>query len=193
MGSSMVRNIITSFLVKQLFRSKNKSLQKRMGEIWNHSVHVAAISHVLATRFTKFKADEVMLAGLLHDIGKLPILAKAAKLTSMQENEKVLDMVLEKLHPTLGKTILQAWKFSDEIARVAAEHENIFHDSETLDFIDVVIVANLHSYIGKAQSRIIDWQNVPAMTKLKLDPEMSIGVLEEAQEEIMEIQKVLTA
>lgn len=193
MGSSMVRNIITSFLVKQLFRTKNKSLQKRMGVIWNHSAHVAAISHILATRFTKFKADEVMLAGLLHDIGKLPILGKAAKMASMQDNEEALDMVLDKLHPALGKAILEAWKFSPDIARVASEHENIGRDSTTLDYTDIVIVANLHSYMGKAGAKHIDWQNIPAMKKMNLDPELSIGVIEEAREEIMEIQKVLAA
>ena len=77
MGSSMVKNIVTAFLVKQLFRTKHKILQHRMIDIWNHSAHVAAISHVLAKNFSTLKADDVMLAGLLHDIGKLPILAKA--------------------------------------------------------------------------------------------------------------------
>ena len=52
-------------------------------------------------------------------------------------------------------------------------------------------MANLHSYIGKTPAIQVDWNNVPAMKKLDLDPEMSIGVLEEAREEIQEIQKVL--
>lgn len=191
MGTTMVRNIITSFLVKQLFRSKERALQQRMGVIWNHSAYVAAISHVLASRFSNFQADEVMLAGLLHDIGKLPILAKAAKLPAIKSNEQALDMVLSKLHPALGKAILQTWKFPAAIVQAAAEHESVERNSKTLDYTDIVIVANLHSYIGKSTAGKIDWNNVPAMKKLELDPEMSIGVLEEAREEIQEIQKVL--
>lgn len=191
MGSTMVRNVITSYLVKQLFRSKDRSLQQRMAAIWNHSAYVAAISHVLASRFSNFQADEVMLAGLLHDIGKLPILAKVAKSPAVKSNEQALDMVLSRLHPSLGKTILHTWKFSPEIVQAAAEHENIARDSNTLDYTDIVIVANLHSYIGKSASMNVDWNAVPAMKKLKLEPEMSIGILEEAREEIQEIYKLL--
>ena len=191
MGTTMVRNIITSFLVKQLFRSKERALQQRMTAIWNHSAYVAAISQVLASRFSDFQADEVMLAGLLHDIGKLPILAKAAKLPSIRSNEKALDRVLSKLHPSLGKAILHTWKFPPAIVTASAEHENIARNSKNLDYTDIIIVANLHSYIGKTPAIQVDWNNVPAMKKLDLDPEMSIGVLEEAREEIQEIQKVL--
>jgi putative nucleotidyltransferase with HDIG domain len=191
MGSTMVRNVITSFLIRQLFRSKQRALQMRMTAIWNHSAYVAAISHVLASRFTNFQTDEVMLAGLLHDIGKLPILAKAAKLPAMKNNENALDMVLSKLHPALGRAILETWKFPADIVNAAAEHENIDRCSKALDYTDVVIVANLHSYIGKSPAMNVDWNNIPAMEKLNLDPEMSIGVLEEAREEIQEIQKVL--
>lgn len=194
MGNNMVRNIITSFLVKQLFRTNQKSLQDRMANIWNHSARVAAISHVLATRYTDFQADEVMLTGLLHDIGKLPILAKACTIPSLQnkENEKALDMVIERLHPALGKAILEAWKFPTHIVNAAAEHEVTNRNSQSMDYTDIVIVANLHSYIGKPNAKKVDWKNIPAMQKLKLDPDMSIGVLEEAREEILEIQRVLS-
>lgn len=193
MGNTMVRNIITSFLVKQLFRSNERALQQRMMAIWNHSAYVAAISNVLASRFSGFAPDEVMLAGLLHDIGKLPILAKAAKLPAIKNNEKALDMVLSKLHPSLGKAILHTWNFAPEIIQAAAEHEIIVRNSKQLDYTDIVIVANLHSYIGKSPAMTVDWNNVPAMQKLNLDPEMSIGVLEEAREEIQEIHKVLVS
>jgi HD-like signal output (HDOD) protein len=191
MGNNMVKNVITSYLVKQLFRTSQVSLQKRMAAIWNHSAHVAAISHVLTTRYTDFQTDEVMLAGLIHDIGKLPILAKARTVPGLRSDEKTLDAVLAKLHPALGKAILTAWKFPEEIICAAAEHENMQRDSAKLDITDIVIVANLHSFIGKSDAKKVDWNQIPAMQKLGLDADMSIGVLEEAREEIMEIQKVL--
>lgn len=192
MGNNMVRNIVTSFLVKQLFRTEHKSLQQRMTQIWNHSSHVAAISHVLAVHFSSLKADEVMLAGLLHDIGKLPILAKAKTLPNVDANAAVLDKVLEKLHTALGKTILQAWKFGPEIVATAAEHENVYRDSKLLDHTDIVLVANLHSYMGKPNAKKVDLTRVPALSKLNLDPEASLIVLEEAHNEIVEIQQLLT-
>ncbi|WP_455211581.1 HDOD domain-containing protein [Kaarinaea lacus] len=192
MGNTMVRNIVTTFMVRQLFHTDNQHLQLRMKNLWNHCAHVAAISQVLATHFSILKADEAMLAGILHDIGKLPILSKARKLPHLAENEKPLDMVLERLHPALGKAILSAWRFEPEIIAAAAEHENIYRDSKSLDYADIVVVANIHSHMGKAAAKRIELDKVPALKKLNLDPEASIAVLEEAHNEIVEIQKLLT-
>ena len=192
MGNTMVRNIVTTFMVRQLFHTDNQFLQQRMTHLWNHSAHVAAISHVLATHFSILKADEAMLAGILHDIGKLPILSKARKLPHIAENEKPLDMVMARLHPALGKAILSAWRFEKEIIDAAAEHENIFRNSKVLDYADIVVVANIHSHMGKPDAKHIEMDKIPALKKLKLDPEASIAVLEEAHNEIVEIQKLLT-
>ena len=192
MGNTMVRNIVTTFMVRQLFRTENQYLQDRMKLIWNHSAHVAAISHVLATHFSILKPDEAMLAGVLHDIGKLPILSKARKIPHIAENGKALDMVLARLHPSLGKAILAAWRFDEEFIDAAAEHENIYRDSKVLDFADIVLVANIHSHMGKPDAKRIEMDKVPALKKLNLDPEASIAVLEEAHNEIVEIQTLLT-
>jgi len=192
MGTNMVRNIVTTFLVKQLFSTKAVSLQKRMTAIWTHSAHVAAISHVLASRFTTLPPDEIMLTGLLHDIGKLPILSKAKELPNLQNNEKILDSVLDKLHCPLGKTILQAWNFQPAIIQAASDHENLQRHSAELDHTDIVLIANLHSHMGKPTAKKVDWTQIPAFSKLDLDPETSIGILEEARDEIKEIQQILT-
>jgi len=193
MGSEMVKNIVTAFLVKQLFRTKNKILQNRMIELWHHSAHVAAISHVLAKKFSRLKPDEVMLAGLLHDIGKLPILAKARKIIDLDANLPALDLVIKKLHAALGKTILQTWNFESALITVAAEHERTNRDSKVLDHTDIVIVANLHSFIGKKDASVMDWNEIPAMKKLNLDADTSVDVLKEAHKEISEIQKLFTS
>jgi len=191
MGTNMVRNVVTSFLVKQLFSTKVASLQKRMTAIWTHSAHVAAICHVLASRFSTLPPDEIMLTGLLHDIGKLPILAKAKELPNLQANEKTLDCVIEKLHCPLGKAILQAWNFQPAIVQAAGDHENLRRNSAELDHTDIVLIANLHSHMGKPSAKKVDWTQIPAFAKMDLDPETSIGVLEEARDEIKEIQKIL--
>lgn len=194
MGMSMVRNVVTSFMVNQLFHSKHDTLKKRIATLWNHSARVAAISHVLANRFTKLKPDEAMLAGLIHDIGELPLIAKAENNAELANNPEALDKLSEKLHATLGKVIVQTWHFSPELITAVAEHENLTRDSEQLDIADIVSVANLLSYAGKNHRLTrVDWTGVPAFGKLGISPEDSIATLEEARDEIAEIVKLLTA
>jgi len=193
MGMQMVRNVVTAFMVNQLFHTKHESLRQRIVTLWNHSAHVAAISHVLASRHTRLKPDEAMLAGLLHDIGKLPLIAKAEDLPGLATNEKLMDQLAEKLHTTLGKVIVQTWHFTPELVCAVAEHEDLRRDSESLDITDVVTVANLLSYAGKQHRHTqAGWADVPAFRKLGLTPEDSIATLEAAHDEIADIVKLLT-
>lgn len=194
MGMQVVRNIVTSFLVNQLFHSKHEVLKKRLMVVWNHSAHVAAISHVLANHFSNLKPDEAMLAGLIHDIGKLPLILKAESHEELANNTAALDALDEKLHTVLGKVIVQTWGFSPELVTAVAEHENLERNSDQLDFTDIVTVANLLSYAGKPHRyNQANWAEVPAFKKLNLSPEDSIAALEEAREEIAEIVKLLTS
>lgn len=194
MGMGTVRNIVTSFLVSQLFHTKHDVLKKRLMRVWSHSAHVAAISHVLANRFSKLKPDEAMLAGLVHDIGKLPLILKAENHTELANDSACLDTLDEKLHPALGKVIVQTWGFAPDMVIAVAEHENLARDSEKIDLADIVTVANLLSYVGKQRHNTqTNWAEIPAFNKLDLGPEDSIAALEEARDEIAEIVKLLSS
>jgi putative nucleotidyltransferase with HDIG domain len=193
MGMGVVRNIVTSFLVNQLFHTKHEALKQRLMRVWNHSARVAAISNVLANRFTKLKPDEAMLAGLVHDIGKLPLILKAEEHAELANDTDAMDMLDEKLHNVLGKVIVQTWGFAPDLVTAVAEHENLERDSAALDLTDIVTVANLLSYAGKQHPHTkANWNEVPAFNKLDLSPEDSIATLEEARDEIAEIVELLT-
>lgn len=195
LGMMTVRNLVTSFLLNQLFHTRYSSLKTRITLLWNHSIHVAAISYVLAQRCSNLKPDEAMLAGLIHDIGKLPIIAKAEHHPELALDPDAIDSLSTKLHPMLGKIILQAWRFAPDFVTVAAQHDNLQRQSDRLDLTDIVTVANLHSYSGKKFNphKNADWSQVAAFEKMGLDPQGSIDVLKEAQNEIREIQRLLTS
>ena len=194
LGVPQVRSLVTSLIMKQLYQTKSNILKKRMQRLWEHSTEVAAISHVLARKFTKLKADEAMLGGLLHDIGVLPILVKAEGIPELATNDVALEEVITKLHSSIGRIILEAWKFPAELVAVAAQHEDLMRNSEKVDYVDVVVVANLHSYVGsKHRHAGGNWSGIPAFAKLNLTPEESIQALEEAKEAMAEMKSLLVA
>lgn len=193
LGAPLVRNLVTSLILKQLFQTKSPALKERMQQLWEHSTQVAAISHVLARKLTRLKADEAMLAGLLHDIGALPILVKAENTPELLQNPGAIDELIDKLHPSVGRLILEAWKFPPELVTVAAEHENLTRISDEVDYTDLVTVANLHSYLGsKHRHTAVKFADVPAFTKLGLTPETSVAILEEAAAEMNEVKGLLS-
>ena len=194
LGPPLVRNLVTSLILKQLFQTKSPMLRQQMQALWEHSTQVAAISHILARKFTQLKPDEAMLAGLIHDIGALPILVKAENHPELLADEARLSDIVDKLHPSIGRLILEAWKFPQELVTVAAEHENLARISDQLDYTDIVTVASLHSHLGsKHRHAKVKFSDVPAFTKLGLTPETSVATLEEASAEMKEVKSMLAA
>lgn len=196
LGGVCVRNVVSSLVMQQLYQANQMGpIKKDLLSLWIRGAKVAAISHVLAKRFTKLNPDEAMLAGLIHDIGVLPILKRAVKFPELMEDRALLHRVIDKLHLEIGKMILEEWHFPAELVQVAAEHENLDRDpSPEVDYTDIVMVANLHSYMGQVKHKYsaVDWNTIPAFDKLGLTPEQSILALAEAKADIAEIQKVIS-
>ena len=117
----IVRNLVTSMVVLQLFRTHSPALQERIQLLWSHSIKVAAVANLLARQFTRLDAQEAMLAGLLHD------------------NPSALEHVIDVLHSAIGRRILITWNLQPDLAAVATAHGNLKRESTTIDYVDVVM------------------------------------------------------
>jgi putative nucleotidyltransferase with HDIG domain len=192
MGNKMLRNIVNSIIVKQMFQATSDATDKRFRSLWEHSTQVASISYALAA-FARLKPDEAMLAGLVHDVGALPILKLAEDIPELRKNEAMLDSIINKLHTTVGTAILKKWEFPPELVNVVAEHENLqYNPDQPTDYVDVVIAANLQSYMGTDHPMAtVNWSEVPAFAKLGLDTEVAVIDMGDVGEDVKEIQSVL--
>lgn len=195
LGNVNVRSIVTSLAMEQIYQNKLASPFKRryLAKTWEHGILVAALSYIIADHYTGLNPDEAMLAGLIHDIGKLPIIEYSEMLSDFNEDEKSMDRLMEILHPRVGALVLRAWKFPEEIVNVAADHEKLDRFPGTdADYTDIVIVANLLSHIGTDHPHTHrDWSAIPSFERLALTPEESIDVMRNAREQINEIKRLL--
>lgn len=113
-------SVIISDLFKQLSKSKKGSQIRFLGEYEIcHPLNVAITAGLIARKleFSSSALEKVVLAGLLHDIGKLEIkLADGSALLSTHEDEVAS-------HTTLGYEIIKnKLHLSDDIAKAALEH-----------------------------------------------------------------------
>ncbi len=193
LGATVVRNLVTSLIMQQMFQPTAKVLEKRFKALWEHSVQVAAISRVLAQQCAHLQADQAMLGGLVHAIGALPILALAEGTPDLLEDAQALDGVIAELQPKIGKKILESWGFPETLIPVAVEHEDLQRDpGPKADYVDVVIVAKLQTYAGTDHPHAsLDWSEVPAFRKLGLEPDVQIMELEGTAESILEAKRML--
>lgn len=192
LGMKLIRDLATSIVVEQMFQPTSDLTDRKLHQLWQHSVAVAAIAHVLAGQFTKLVPEQAMLAGLVHDIGALPILTKVEDYPALLEDEAAVDAILFAAHSRIGAAILASWNFPPELVQVAAEHEDVARDVPEADYVDLVTVANLQSYIGTDHPLARrDWSQIPAFRRLGLNPEVNVIEIEETAEDIREAQRLL--
>ena len=196
LGLTTTRDLVTCLVLNNVFNAENKLLRTKVQELWHHSCHVAAIASTIAKITPNLHEDTALLAGLLHDIGVLPVLHYAADFPDVMASEEKLNYVIQKLRAPLGKQILQEWNFDSALSDVSAEVEDWLRDSgEAADYVDVVIVAHIHSYFGKEnKTNLPPLLSTPAFLKLslnKMGPDASLEVLFEAEQGIRDIMAML--
>ncbi|PKM10590.1 MAG: histidine kinase [Gammaproteobacteria bacterium HGW-Gammaproteobacteria-3] len=196
LGLKAAQDIITAFAMKAVFQAKSPLIRKKMIDLWGHSSYVAAISAVFAHKTPGFDPDKAMLAGLIHDIGIVPILTYADKHPDLVQNPKDLSETVRRLRVDIGMQIVRSWDFPRDFEEVVTHAENWYRDSgESADYADIVIIAQLHSFIGKIDiKKMPPIDQLPAYKKLakgQLNVDTSISILDLAKDEIEAIRQLL--
>ncbi|RMH84247.1 HDOD domain-containing protein [Pseudomonas sp. AOB-7] len=175
LGINYTCNLATGLAMEQMFQATSDVVDRKMREVWNKSTEIAGICHVLCRHYTRLMPDQATLAGLVHQIGVLPILTYAEEHNELLADSISLNHVIEQIHPIIGDKILRTWEFPEPIAMVPSQYLNFARDSAKVDYVDIVQVATLQSYLGSEHPYTqLDWSTVPAFAKLGLDPNVDM-------------------
>jgi HD-like signal output (HDOD) protein len=197
LGLKTSQDIIVAFAIKAVFNAKSALIRQKMQTLWTHSSHVAAISAILAHKTSGFDPDKAMLAGLIHDIGVVPILTYMDQRPDIIANPAQLNETVKALRIPIGQAIIGSWDFPADFAEVIKNAENWFRESgEPASYSDIVMIAQYHSFIGKTYAKKMPKLNeLPAYQKLlsgQMNAEVSFNILEQAQEDIDQIRQMLS-
>ncbi|MBL3528265.1 MAG: HDOD domain-containing protein [gamma proteobacterium endosymbiont of Lamellibrachia anaximandri] len=190
LGTRLVRSLVVSLIMQQIFQATCDILDKRFRQLWEESVQIAAISRVLAQNIKHLDREQAMLAGLIHNIGALPVLTMAEHSPELISDQEELDRVIEALSPRIGKRILEDWDFPESLIKVPAHFQDLGYDGGTqADYVDVVLVARLQTALGNDHSLDNeDWGIIPAFAKVGLEPEINVVDIEGVEEEVKEVE-----
>ncbi|MCZ4324064.1 HD-like signal output (HDOD) domain, no enzymatic activity [Pseudomonas sp. 8BK] len=176
LGINYTCNLATGLAMEQMFQATSDVVDRKMREVWNKSTEIAGICHVLCKHYTRLLPDQATLAGLVHQIGVLPILTYAEEHSELLADSISLNHVIEQIHPIIGDKILRAWEFPELIAMVPSQYLDFTRDSAKVDYVDIVQVATLQSYLGSEHPYTqLDWSQIPAFRKLGLDPSQNLN------------------
>lgn len=168
MGLNSMRRLLLCLSLHGATKPRLSALRERLARHWITSIEVAALSQVYADHYTHLDADEAFLAGLIHQIGVLPIIYLADARPELVGSVEMVDCLIDLLQARVGGQILASWRFPPGLAAIPGR---VFGPQQTgagpPEIADVVIVAaglvreRLHNDPGVRQSA--------AWRKLRLD------------------------
>ncbi len=191
LGNTLVRNLIISIAMKQIFQATSDALDRQLRSTWEEGVQVAAISRVLAHPLPHIDNDQAMLAGLIHNIGNLPVLMMADRYPELVENSEHLAQMVTALGPTMGHQILEEWDFPESLVKVPNNYQNLDYDGgPEVDYVDVVLVALLQTLPPEHPSTWVDWSKIPSFAKIGLEPDVEVVNIDGVAEELREVENM---
>jgi len=141
-GLQAIKNVAIAMALEQLFVSCNDIVELYLRKTWEQSVTVASAAVAAASladdQRRGVRLDVLALAGLLHDIGTLPILSEAEIHDDIFANPRFIDSARRQLGPAIGLAILQRWQLGDEFEQVINQLEQpelVAGDVQNSDYV----------------------------------------------------------
>ncbi|WP_428239802.1 HDOD domain-containing protein [Gynuella sp.] len=191
LGMNYTANLATGLAMEQMFQATSDIIDQRMRATWNSTTQIAAISHVLAQKFTRIPADEVTLCALVHKLGVLPILTFAEERDDLIRDGISLDKIITILHPDITVMILKKWDFPEAVQEVAKSYQNFKSPVSTVGYTEIIRLASLIHYYGQKNLLArVDWKIVPAFTAIGIEPDPESEQIQEIISEAQQAQEV---
>ncbi|MEM7209958.1 MAG: HDOD domain-containing protein [Pseudomonadota bacterium] len=195
LGLESTRSLAVSLAVKQLFKARSAMVKKRIKSLYQQSTYISAISYVLSQNTEGLDPERALFAGLIHDIGTIPILNYVDKHPEIAPSAETLEKTIRNLKASIGAILVSAWDFDAELIELVEVGDD--WDRTTAgepDYIDVTLAAKWFCLFDTGHSASLPSKSsVAAIAKLSEAGaiEDDDSFLEDAREEITLIHQIL--
>jgi HD-like signal output (HDOD) protein len=193
-GFNIVRSAALSFAVEQLRKaSEYRHLEKQLDGLWKNSVQIAAMCHVIARRFSSLNGDTALLAGLMHNVGRIYILTRASKYPTLTSDPLTFNSIVRDWHANVAKALLENWKVADEIVDAVAGYEDLDREARgPVTLTDVLSLAMLlERNRNGTEMNVPDEGLIKGLKRMQLQVRDCHAVLDESAEEIAALKSAL--
>ncbi|GIU13304.1 MULTISPECIES: HDOD domain-containing protein [unclassified Shewanella] len=150
-GLTQIKSIVTSIAMEQLFISTNQMVWEVMDEVWSASIDVTSAACAMLQLYnkkhpeSKLNFDTMTLAGLVHNIGALPVLTEAEAQPELFDSIELLRALVKKLQGPLGRAVLKSWEFSPDVMQVVERWADLTYNSEQVSYLDFIRAAAFYT------------------------------------------------
>ena len=171
LGLNTVKNLALSTAILGTVGRVESFQSLSMDEFWTHSLCVGVTAKMLAGRkgVPRDQQEEYFVAGLLHDLGKIPLnncfdqeYRQAQELAELEQGPlcRAEATMLGLDHCLVGRMIAEKWQLSESLATMLAfHHEPAAAPEQHQGLVNIVALANAYAnlnQIGTAGNRYPD-------------------------------------
>ena len=131
LGMNTVKNMALSTAIIRSVSGAKKSKALPTSKFWAHSIGVGVCAKLLAKAndVPVMECEEYFVAGLLHDLGKIPFGDEYIDIlhSARKEQRPLIDLEREMLgvdHEQVGRMIAEKWKLNDAMTSAICFHHN---------------------------------------------------------------------
>jgi len=154
LGARRSAQLVVVLGQRQAHRMTDRRLQPLAARLWSHSLACALGADWLVRRLRRSELESAaMLAGLLHDTGKLFLLCVlddllASRALRFEPSETLVRQILAALHAPLGGRLLEAWSIPDPYRAIALHHHDVEVDEGDALLLAVRLVDGVANKLG---------------------------------------------
>uniref|UniRef100_A0A7C4MMI0 HDOD domain-containing protein n=1 Tax=Desulfatirhabdium butyrativorans TaxID=340467 RepID=A0A7C4MMI0_9BACT len=133
LGFDAIRNLLLTTSVFDLFSNKHKANKDLQEKFWDHSLGCAIGAKAIGSFLKSEQVEELFVAGLLHDIGKIVEMmilpqefelavqkTRDTPITIYQAEEEVLGFT----HTEVGRVLAEKWNLPSKLTKIIAHHHH---------------------------------------------------------------------
>jgi HD-like signal output (HDOD) protein len=190
-------NVRTASLAHAMEQLRNadalEPIRQPLNALWERSVKVAAMSHVAARRWTRISPDHALLAGLMHAMGRLYIMTRAANHPGLFADAAAYQQIVNQWQAPIARLVLESWEMAPDVVDAVEKFENPDREpGASPDLTDVLAVAYLlASFPSDPEALEAQLAATSSSTRLGLTGESVQKVLQESADELASLHAAL--
>lgn len=187
LGVYSSREIAACFAFRDVFKNSSAELVERLDAQVVQSRQVSAMAAAVAEIGGGVDPQAAALAGLMHNVGVLPIFSYSMHNVAYAMNPALVDRAIQKMSQKTGVLLAKKWRFGERIiASIENAHDWSYKADGQADLAGIVLTAKYHFILGRSGIRSLPKpQEVPsiaAATGGNFDEKLSLRILGRAKE-----------